>query len=776
MAIERAAVIGAGVMGSGIAAHIANAGVPVLLLDIVPKDAPKDKRSAIAEGALTKLLKTDPAPFMHRRNARLVTPGNIEDDLEKLAECDWIVEAVLEDPQIKQGLYKKIEKHRKKGSIISSNTSTLPIAVLNKGMPADFAKDFLITHFFNPPRYMRLLEIVAGPKTRGAAVDEIREFCDRRLGKGVVDAKDTPGFIANRLGAFWIEAAVSGAVDEGLTVEEADAVMGRPMGIPKTGVFGLLDLVGLDLSRHVSREMSAALPKGDAYHAVKSDLPLFQKLIETGYTGRKGKGGFYRLERTDGKREKQAIDLGSGEYVPAQRPRLESIEAAGKDLRKLAEYPDKTGRYAWRVLSQLLTYAASLIPEIADDIAAADDAMRLGYAWKAGPFQIADRLGAGWLVEKLEAEGSEVPELLRRAAEAGGFYRTENGKLQYLTVDGAYADLKRRAGVLLLEDVKRASEPVKRNGSASLWDLGDGILCLEFHSKMNSLDQGSLKMVEEAVRLVPKAHKGLVIYNEGSNFSVGANIGLALFAANVALWPMIEELVATGQRVYKALKYAPFPVVGAPSGMALGGACEILMHSDAIQAHAETYTGLVEVGVGVIPGWGGCKELLTRWATAPRAPKGPMPPVAKAFEAIGTAKVAKSAAEAQEMMILRQGDGITMNRDRLLADAKAKALALADGYQPPEEVKLHLPGETGRAAIEMAVRVFELQGLVTPHDRVVVEELKTVLTGGDTDIVDLVGEDELTALERKAFMKLIRHPSTLARVEHMLETGKPLRN
>jgi 3-hydroxyacyl-CoA dehydrogenase len=293
---------------------------------------------------------------------------------------------------------------------------------------------------------------------------------------------------------------------------------------------------------------------------------------------------------------------------------------------------------------------------------------------------------------------------------------------------------------------------------------------------MNALDQESLKMVEDAVKIVPKAHKGLVVYNEGSNFSVGANIGLALFAANLALWPMIEDLVATGQRVYKALKYAPFPVVGAPSGMALGGACEILMHCDAIQAHAETYTGLVEVGVGVVPGWGGCKELLTRWATAPKAPKGPMPPVAKAFEAIGTARVAKSAAEAQELMILRDGDGITMNRDRLLAEAKAKALELADGYAPQEEARLHLPGETGRAAIEMAVRDFELKGMVTPHDRVVVEELKQVLTGGDTDIVDEVGEDDLLALERKAFMTLIRHPGTLARVEHMLDTGKPLRN
>ena len=776
MEIKRVAVIGAGVMGSGIAAHIANAGVPVLLMDIVPKDAAPDGRSAIAEGALARLKKADPAPFMHKRNARLVTTGNIEDDLERLADCDWIVEAVIEDPGIKRELYGKINSHRKAGSVVSSNTSTIPLGVLTEGLGDDFAADFLVTHFFNPPRYMRLLEIVQGPKTRAEAVGVIRDFCDRRLGKGVVDAKDTPGFIANRLGVFWIECAVAEAVEGGLTVEEADAVMGRPMGIPKTGVFGLLDLVGLDLSRHVAREMAATLPETDAYHAVKRDVPLFDKLIADGYTGRKGKGGFYRLDREGGKREKQAIDLNTGEFAPALRPRLESIGAAGKDLRKLLEYPDKTGAYGWRVLSQVLCYAASLIPEIADDVAAADEAMRLGYAWKQGPFQLADRIGTDWLVARLRQEGRDVPPLLKTAAEAGGFYRVADGQMQFLTVDGGYVDLKRREGVLLLEDIKRASEPVKRNASASLWDIGDGILCLEFHSKMNSLDQESLKMVEDAVKIVPKAHKGLVIYNEGSNFSVGANIGLALFAANLALWPMIEDLVATGQRTYKALKYAPFPVVGAPSGMALGGACEILMHCDAIQAHAETYTGLVEVGVGVVPGWGGCKEMLTRWATAARAPKGPMPPVAKSFEAIGTAKVAKSAMEAQDMMILREGDRITMNRDRLLADAKARALELADAYAPPEEVALHLPGATGRAAIEMAVRDFELKGMVTPHDRVVIEELKKVLTGGDTDIVDETGEDALLKLEREAFMKLIRHPGTLARVEHMLDTGKPLRN
>ncbi len=771
MEIKRAAVIGAGVMGSGIAAHIANAGVSVLLLDIVPKGA--TDRSVIARGAIERMLKADPAPFMHKRNARLVTPGNIEDDLDKLAECDWIVEAVLEDPKIKHDLYARIDKVRGKGSVVSSNTSTLPLAVLTKGMPRGFARDFLITHFFNPPRYMRLLEIVAGPETRPEAVAALADFADRRLGKGVVVAKDTPGFIANRLGVFWIECAVAEAIANGLGVEEADAVMGRPMGIPKTGVFGLLDLVGLDLSRHVAREMAAALPKTDAYHAISHEAALFDRMIADGYTGRKGKGGFYRLNE---KREKEVLDLGRGDYAPALRPKLDSIGAAGKDPRKLMEYPDKTGTYAWRVMSQLLVYAASLIPEIADDIAAADEAMRLGYAWKQGLFELADRIGVAWIVARLQQDGREVPPLLAMAAEKGGFYRVQDGRLQYLGVGGDYADLKRREGVLLLEDIKRAGQPVRRNGSASLWDIGDGVLCLEFHTKMNALDQDSLKMVEDAVRIVPKAHKGLVIYNEGSNFSAGANIGLALFAANVALWPMIEELVASGQRVYRALKYAPFPVVGAPSGLALGGGCEILLHCDAVQAHAESYIGLVEVGVGVVPGWGGCKELLTRWTTAPGAPHGPMAAVAKAFQTIGTAQVAKSAVEAQELMFLRKTDGIVMNRDRLLAEAKARVLALADDYKPPQEVKLRLPGATGRAAIEMAVRDFELRGMLTPHDRVVVEELKQVLTGGDTDIVDETGEDALYALERKAFMKLIRHPGTLARVEHMLDTGKPLRN
>ena len=416
--IKRAAVIGAGVMGSGIAAHIANAGIPVLLLDIVPKDAPD--RSVIAKSAIDRLLKTDPAPLMHRKTADLITPGNIEDDLAGLAEVDWIVEAVLEDIGVKQALYASLDKARAKGSIVSSNTSTIPLGRLVEGMSAGFAKDFLITHFFNPPRYMRLLEIVAGPKTRKDAVQTMTAFADLKLGKGVVVCKDTPGFVANRIGAFWMQAAVVGAQEMGLSVEEADAIVGRPMGIPKTGVFGLLDLVGLDLMPHVDRSLTASLAKGDAYHKVRRDQPLMAKMIADGYTGRKGKGGFYRLNTEGGKRVKEAVDLSTGSYRTADRPRLESADAAKAGLRALVEHPDKGGKYAWRVLADTLSYAAGLVPEIAADVFAFDRAMRLGFNWKHGPFQMIDRLGAHWFAERLAAEQRDVPPLLTKAAAAGG--------------------------------------------------------------------------------------------------------------------------------------------------------------------------------------------------------------------------------------------------------------------------------------------------------------------------------------------------------------------
>jgi 3-hydroxyacyl-CoA dehydrogenase len=780
MAIQQAAVIGAGVMGAGIAAHLANAGVPVLLLDIVPQGAPggTDDRSILAKGAIAKMLKADPAPFMWKRASDLVTPGNLEDDFDKLAECDWIVEAVLEDPEVKRDLYRRLEEVRKDGSIVSSNTSTLPLKLLTKGMPARFAADFMITHFFNPPRYMPLLELVAGEKTRAEAVKELAEFGDRVLGKGIVHCHDTPGFVANRIGTFWLQCAVVETRDRGLTIEEADAVMGRPLGIPKTGVFALLDLVGLDLMPKVDASLAATLPKDDAYQGLRRPFPLLQKMIAEGYTGRKGKGGFYRLNKANGARVKEAVDLESGDYAVAAKPSLASVSAARRGGAKaLVAHPDKGGLFAWAVMSQTLAYAASLVPEIVDDIPSVDRAMRMGYNWKFGPFELLDKLGAKEVAERLKEEGRAVPPLLEKAAAAEGFYRVKDGRQQYLTVKGDYADVVRGEGVLLLSDVKLKGAPLAKNGSASLWDIGDGVVCLEVHTKMNTMDPEVFKIMAKAVEIVPKSHKALVVYNEGSHFSAGANLGLAMFAANVGAWPMIEDMVAEGQKVYTALKRAPFPVVAAPSGLALGGGCEILLAADAVQAHAESYIGLVEVGVGVVPAWGGCKELLSRFARDPKRPKGPMPPVAAAFETIGLAKIAKSAFEAKEIGYLRGSDHVTFNRERLLADAKAKALSLVEGYKAPEPIELFLPGPSGKASLAFALRDLVAKGQATEHDSVVATELAEVLTGGaKADFTEPMSEDAILKMERAAFMRLVKTPGTLARVEHMLETGKPLRN
>ncbi|PIE00474.1 MAG: 3-hydroxyacyl-CoA dehydrogenase [Thiothrix nivea] len=772
--IQKVAVIGAGVMGAGIAAHIANAGIPVVLLDIVPEGA--KNRSVIAESAVAKMLKADPAPLMHKRNAKRITTGNLEDDLELLSDCDWIIEAVIENLQIKQELYRKLETVRKPGSMLSSNTSTIPMQDLMAGQNDDFARHFIITHFFNPPRYMRLLEIAFSTQTDTAALQAVRDFCDVRLGKGVVVCKDTPGFIANRIGIFWIQTAVLEAFAMGLTVEEVDAVIGRPMGVPKTGIFALSDLIGLDLLPYLMESMQRTLPENDAL-LQRTEIPaLITRMIADGYTGRKGKGGFYRLNREGGKKIKESINLQTGEYAPSVKARLDSVKAARNGgLRALVSHEDKGGQYAWRVLSQVLSYAASLVPEIAEDVQAVDRAMKLGYNWKYGPFELMDQLGAAEFADRLAAEGLPVPPLLERARD-NGFYQQQNSRIYYLNGAGEAQLLQRDNGVLLLSDIKLQREPLAKNASASLWDIGDGVVCLEFTSKMNALDPQILEMVNRAVALVQSRFKALVIYNEGSNFSVGANLGLLLFAANIATWQQAGEIVKAGQDAYKRLKFAPFPVVGAPSGMALGGGCEILLHCDAIQAHAETYIGLVEVGVGLIPGWGGCKEMLLRWINHPKRAGGPLPPVVKCFEMISTAQVAKSAQEAQGMLILRPGDGITMNRDRLLADAKAKALAMVDGYEPPEAQEVSLPGPTARTAMAMAVRDFRNMGRATAHDEVVSLVLADVLSGGDTDVTETLSEDDLLELEHKAFMTLAMNPDSLARMEHMLTTGKPLRN
>lgn len=774
--IQKVAVIGAGVMGAGIAAQVANAGFDVVLLDIVPEGA--EDRSIIAKTAVQKLLKNKPAAFMHKRNAKRVATGNIEDDLELLRDCDWIIEAIIERLDLKQDLYKKIEKYRKKGATISSNTSTIPLDDLTEGFSDTFKKNFLITHFFNPPRYLRLLELVSSKHTSKEVYDRIAEFADHHLGKSIVDCKDSPGFIANRIGTFWIHSAITHAIKLGVDVESADAVMSRPIGVPRTGVFGLVDLVGLDLMPHIFDSFQKTLDKNDPFILLGDAPQMMTDMISSGYTGRKGKGGFYRINKESGKKVKEVKCLESGEYYTAKRPKVEAAAISKKQgLSAMVNHASKEGEYAWAVLSGTLTYAANLLGEIADNIELIDRAMRLGYNWKFGPFELIDKMGTAFFADKLKKSGLAVPKIIEVAA-GRKLYRNHNGKLQYLDISGDYKDVQRAEGVLLLEDVKRRSKPVLKNFSSKLWNIGDGVLCLEFTSKMNSMDPFILSMMGKAKKLIesdPK-YKGLVIHNEGANFSVGANIGMLLVAMKLHLWPFVSWILKKGQGSYKELKFANFPVVGAPSGMALGGGCEILLHCDAVTPHAETYIGLVEVGVGIIPGWGGCKELLVRAKNAPKFHKGPMPATMHAFQHIATAQVATSAFEAKDALFFKHSDDVVMNRDRLLATAKEKVLDMAKTYKAPEPAVIKLPGAPGAAALMLGVEDFAKKGIATPHDVTIAKELAKVLSGYDVDMNDDVTEDDILKFERKAFLQLCKTKESKARVLHMLTKGKPLRN
>ena len=788
--IEKVCVIGAGVMGASIAAHVANAGVEVLLLDIVPKDLPKNgDRNAIAKGAIQKLLKQNPAPLMSARAAKQITAGNIEDDLKQAGQCDWVIEAVIERIDIKQSLYANLDKYRLKDTIISSNTSTIPLQDLISKAKPNFKKKFMITHFFNPPRYMRLLELITTPDTDLEAVARIRHFCDEHLGKTVVDCHDTPGFIANRIGTYWLHCAVTEAIKQNIDIETADAVLSKPLGFPNTGVFGLMDMVGLDLMPHVLSSLAGALETHDPFHALGQPPALLEKLIAEGYTGRKGKGGFYRLTAD---KTKQVLNLNDGTYSNATRPKVEAAKVGRKGgMRAVLTHESPAGRYAWTVISKTLSYAASLLPEIANDITQVDAAMRLGYNWKYGPFEMLDKLGTPWFAEKLAQTNQPTPHLLG-IANGQPFYKIKENVRHFLGVDGAYHPIVRAEGVLLLEDLKRGQKPLLSNKSASLWDIGDGVACLEFHSKMNSMNPLSMFLINKAVKFIPQhGFKALVIYNEGAHFSVGANLGLLMIAAKLRCWPFINWFLNAGQKAYNNLKYAPFPVVGAPSGMALGGGCEVLLHCDGLEAHAETYMGLVEAGVGIIPGWGGCKELLIRaqerqntrikplkgWVVPNFVSGGPMAGVLEVFPLIMMADVPKSALEAQEKMFLRPDDHVVMNRDRLLFAAKQRALHMAQNYTPPPRPIFRLAGESGMAALEMGVADFVKKGVASEHDALIGKVLAGVLCGGKKASINTeTTEQDILDLERAGLIKLAKTRKSMARVVHMLKKGKPLRN
>jgi 3-hydroxyacyl-CoA dehydrogenase len=772
--VKKVAVIGAGTMGSGIASHLANAGVPVVLLDVVPEGA--GNRNVVAENAIRRLLESQPPAFMQRGNAELITPGNIEDHFGQVSDSDWIAEAVVERLDVKHALYGKIEAARRPGAMVSSNTSTIPLSRLTEKMSEALRRDFCITHFFNPVRYMRLLEIVAGPDTRLEVVDTLSRFCDLMLGKGVVPCRDTPGFLANRVGVYALQVGIVEAAEAGLSVEQADALMGRPMGIPKTGVFGLYDLIGLDLMADVASSLESALPAGDAFHEVAAGIPLISRLIDRGCTGNKGKGGFYRERDGNAERLREAVDLKSGEYRPANRPTLEAaIAGESKGLRALVTHDDKFGRFAWRVLAKVLAYAASLIPEVADDPLLVDEAMKLGYSWNKGPFEMIDDLGPAWFRERIAADGMAVPAVLQRCGK-GGFYRANEGKLERLTFSGNFLAVERAPGVVRLGDVTRTQTPVASNEAASLWDVGDGVACVEFHTKANALRPESMALVVEALDIVNGNFEALLFHNDAPHFSVGFNLEVALAAAKEKAWSRLDGALDAFQSACLACRYAPFPVVAAPSGMSLGGGFEVLLHCDALQAHANTTMGLVETLVGLVPSGGGCKQMLHRWTREAKGADDSLKGALEAFAIVGMGKTAASPLEAKPLRLFDDRDGFCMNRNRLLAKAKARALDLVKNYAPPEKLSFTALGAKGLEAMEAMLGELDKKGITKPHDLVVGRHLARVLCGGDRREGETLSEEDLLGLEREAFIALCDTPSTVARIEHMLSTGRPLRN
>jgi len=770
--LRKAAVIGAGAMGSGIAAQFANGGVPVVLLDMAPTGA--TDRRAFARSGIERQLKS--GGFMHPDAARLVTPGNSDNELALAADADIIVEAIIEDLDAKRALFARLERVRKAGSIVASNTSTLARAAICEGLPESFRRDFIVTHFFNPVRHMRLLEVVSGADNAPGVAARATLIGEAALGKTVIACRDTPGFIANRLGCYWMAMAASEAIGQGLTVEEADAVAGAPFGVPRTGVFGLFDLVGIDLVPLVWASLLRTLPAGDDIHVY--DLPgnaVFAAMIAAGRFGRKTKGGFFRPSAAD-RKLREVIDLDDLARYRPEQPAPE-LAGGGRDLKALCAADDKFGRYAWTVLKRVVVYASSVAPEIADDVAAIDAALELGYAWSQGPFALADRVGLAWIVERLQAEGEAVPRLLAKAAEAGGFY-AEGGRVLSRT-DGSRVARQRAAGVLSLADLKDRHRPLLDNASAALWDLGEGIACLELKTKMNIFDEKVFEAIGQTLDRLPQDFRGLVIGNEHARaFSAGASLEVLLERSRRGEFGALRDFVRRGQTAFRALMYAPFPVVGAAFGSALGGGCEVLLHCDTIVAHAELAAGLPETNVGLIPAWGGCARLLARAECSSCGPRGPLGVASRVFEVIGSAAISGSAALARDMGVLREHDPVTMSRERLLGAARDEAVRLAQaGYRPPEPALLTLAGPSGHLSLMNVARGETAAGRISATDLAIREVLATVLTGGDkADPVVPMPEEDVYALELEGLIELARTAATRARIEHLLATGKPLRN
>ena len=761
--IKKVCVIGGGTMGSGIAAQCANAGVDVLLLDIKSDG----NANAVAEGSIQRIMESDPPLLMRKENIERISVGNIEDDLAGAGACDWICEAIVERLDIKKGLYSNLLPHLKPTTLVSSNTSTIPIKLLVEDAPQDFKERFCITHFFNPVRYMRLLELVKGEETRDDVIAALHDFNDRMLGKGVVNCADTPGFLGNRVGVFALQAAVHEAVALGLDIEEADAIFGRPMGIPKTGAFGLYDLIGLDLMGDVVRSLNSILEQGDPFHEVGGENKVVNDHVARGYRGNKSGEGFYR--EVDGERE--AWDLQSEAWRPRNRELPELAQRGEKEgLTVLLEGDDKLSTFAWRVLARILTYSASLVPDVTLSPQDIDDAMKLGYNWVQGPFEMMDTIGSGALVERLEAEGWHVPEFLRNTA-GKPFYKPEGSVLKVRHWDGELHPVDLPEGVVRFHMTRRTMTPVSENEGASLFHLEDGIRLVEFHTKANALDDTCMSIVHEAAN---DPGPGIIVHNDAQHFSAGVNLERFLAFIEAEDWDGIDNFLKRFQDAVEALRYCNAPVVGAPSGLAIGGGYEVLAHCDKVVAHSNSVLGLVETTVGVVPGGGGVKETYLRWYKA----TGDWAKAArKTFDQIGYAQTASSPDEAAPMQYFVEGrDTQVMNRDRLIEGAREALAAMSSGYKPRERPAFQLAGgEAQKEMVEFLEKGRE-KGWFFPHDVTVASAVAEIMTGGvDADPVE-TDEKTLFARERQAFIKLAKTKETHERIFNLLRNGNSIRN
>jgi 3-hydroxyacyl-CoA dehydrogenase len=800
--IRKAAVLGAGVMGSKIAAHFANAGIPVYLLDIPPgelTDRERTKgltldhpgvRNRIVNNGLDDAKKSKPAVFFVPEYAARITAGNFEDNMNWLREVDWIIEAVVERFDIKQQLFAKVEQYRKPGTIVTTNTSGIPIHTIAEGRSDDFRQHFLGTHFFNPPRYLRLLEIIRTPETNDEVVRAIAEFGEDVLGKGIVYCNDVPNFIANRIGIFSMMYAVRVMMDEHYTIEEVDQLTGTIIGRPKSATFRTADLVGLDTFVHVANNLYESVPDDERREIFK--IPdLVSTMLEKKMLGDKTKQGFYKKVKENGESKILTLDLQALEYRERQKASFPSVEMYRNtdDLKErivnLVYGNDRAGQYLWKVISETLIYTANRLPEITDDIRNVDNAMKWGFGWELGPFEYWDTIGLEKSVATMKDEGKKIPDWIEQMLAGGisSFYKIdERGEEQYYDFNTKrYVAIAERPGFIALPTLKRKNRTLTSNAGASIIDIGDGVLNLEFHAKMNAIGPDMIQMMNTAVRMADeKGYEGVVVANDGPNFSVGANLMMILMEAQDENWEELDMIVRAFQNANMHLRYSPKPVVVAPHAMTLGGGCEVTLHGDAVQASAETYIGLVELGVGVIPAGGGTKEFLLRMIERAADTKDVdlFPYVRRAFETIGMAKVATSAVEAKKFGFLREDDGVTMNADKVIYEAKQRVLALAKtGYRmSAPRTDIPVLGKAAYANLLVGLYLFREGNYISEYDEHIAKKLAYVLSGGNFVGTQYVSEQYLLDLEREAFLSLLGERKTQERMAHMLKKGKPLRN